>query len=168
MITTLCGTHGTLEVSAIQIQQAGFRSGSGRGGTGVYFWAYENEPDFAHSLARDWAEFRHKNGEKVVVIYVAIPTDEEEILDCDQPWFAEQIAQIANRLGSRPSSWHKIPDLIVKKMEAQGAKVSVLKCSLSFPKHTTSPVRYMMGGAKAYVVRKRHIAACEIISVVDC
>lgn len=173
MLTSLNGTHGTGETSAIQIQQAGFRRSIGRVGTGAYFWAFDNDSTLAHQLARDWAEFkksqgRVKPGERVVVIYVAIPTDEAEIFDCDQLWFVEMIEKVAQEKQLTGRDRNKIVDLILGKMEARGDTISVLKCSVAFPPDSASVVRYIMGSAKAYVVRAGHVGACQILSAVTC
>lgn len=93
------GTHGTCYELARQILEQGFRpSQQGRVGGGVYFWAYEADPQMARALAIGWV--REANRKKVYapiipqacgVIYAEFAAPVSECLDCSTVWFEETL-----------------------------------------------------------------------------
>jgi hypothetical protein len=82
------GTHGTCASRAKRIQAHGFQLGTGRQGTGAYFW---RENRFSRALAIAWfrnarnlRSYDHEADTRCAVISAIIVVGEEEWLDlCD-------------------------------------------------------------------------------------
>ena len=136
------GSHGTSETRAATICTGGFIVGSGRAGTGVYFWA---ESPYWTELAAGWYRFAlsrrqyDKEARRAgVIIFVEITVDETEVFYCENAVVASLIASLFRRMGlNREASdedMARLWDGFIKEMERkQGVTYKVLEKRLAPP-----------------------------------
>ncbi|GGX14011.1 hypothetical protein [Undibacterium macrobrachii] len=161
----LLGTHGTSKSRADNIQQGQFRQPkeAGRAGTGIYFWAYENEIDLALELAKLWWSNCYESGhydsdqhKDCKVICAGLNVDETAFFDTSILYFQEKLFQTARSRGVRKGyQLCKLYDTIIKEIEiALKSKFLVIAANVSRPKYDDStPMIAGTPSFKCYVVR---------------
>lgn len=164
------GTHGTSAENAKAIRVSGFKAGSGRNGSGVYFWA---ESAYSFNLAKAWFLQCHKEGKYGVesvgaVIYVTIRVAENEILNLEEPDIANRISIIINSKGISYWTEKKLAGLwdgFIKEMEAKiKCSFGVLVTRLAPPddRYFKYPI-WLLGAPFCYVVRNRSCIKRDIL-----
>lgn len=154
------GTHGTSFENASSIKAKGFIVGNGRAGRGVYFWA---ESAYSYHLARAWflqgqCEGKYGATKKGAVIYVAIKTAENEMLNLEDPDIANRISIIINSKGISYWTEGKLASLwdgFIKLMETNtkcNFKVLVTRLAPPREQYYKYPLK-LLGAPFCYIVR---------------
>lgn len=174
----MLGTHGTTQTRAKTIQREGqFRPArkAGRAGTGVYFWAYQNDPSLAHLLANMWWEQCSKEGryksdpfQACKVIYVTLKTDDHLYFDMGDPFFQELIFKTAQeRAINTVNELSQLYDWALNELEiALKIKYLVISANVPKPRVDQMPQFLLMTNFKCYVVRGDFKKVISIDSIV--
>jgi len=111
--TSMKGVHGTTAAIAQKIQEEGFKPSSfGRAGSGVYFWRYFSNDEYAKYLAHKWWEFCNKTGnynkingdKRCCFIVVKFQSDSLNLMDFSHGLLRENIRTlILNKLDALKS-----------------------------------------------------------------
>lgn len=137
------GTHGTSSDRAKKIARDGFRPSSGRGGSGIYFWAKSR---YSHDLAVSWFkqcrdEGRYEQAPKptCVVISAKLEAPEEKWLDLENPDLKEALLEQADARGLLQSTKTKeisgLYDLFISRLEDKlTKKFKIILLKVATPK----------------------------------
>jgi hypothetical protein len=171
-VTILKGTHGTCASFAAEIKKSGFKSHKGRGGTGIYFWAYESPSleYYAKELAESWWMFSKHRGDydglnvSCVVIYVELRV-ENIFLDLEELKLKEKLIEFANKVyrrkGPKSERVSGTYDLFVSMMEQEiGVRIDVVHLRVAPPSkdfYRPSVPIDITGGPSCYVVRNQKV-----------
>jgi len=92
------GLHATTRSRVALIRQDGFRRGSGRVGTGVYFW---RKGPYALGLARQWYEylnskqaFSSETDGSIAILSCSIRAERHEVLDLESPEMKDFVGEL--------------------------------------------------------------------------
>jgi hypothetical protein len=120
------GAHGTTKSRADEIQENGFKLGSGRAGNGVYFW---HKSRYYSILAKGWHKqcfYKHKYDKdfdkNCVIIFAQLEADENSVLDMESPYLKDRISELAEAQKVSFTDNNKISklyDAFIKIMEAE-------------------------------------------------
>lgn len=175
----LSGTHGTSKSRAEKIlaSQKFESSPEGYTGPGIYFWAYENDLNYAKEIAELWWRFvldkqntYNKDTDKscnVLNVKISIQ-NKKEYLDITTQYYKEQILSVlkAQNCTKRNEIGKIIAAFIDRYENLTNAKISILKASVISPPPTTnnkSEIHLAYPMSDCYIVRhERHDLLSEI------
>ncbi len=137
---TIEGSHGTSVSRAQLVQKNGFRQGTGKGGTGVYFWL----GPYYIELAVGWYKFlasknRFSNDENpsCAVIIALIKADESEVLNLEEEVLKNEIAAVVKKQGIDPRNKNavaKLYDSFIMRLEQKlQVKFKAVKVRVGIP-----------------------------------
>lgn len=153
------GIHATSKSRAKLIRSDGFLPGSGRVGTGVYFWRNSH---YAMELARAWYVFRQETFSKdsepgLSILSCQLDAKEEEVLDLESVEMKDFIAETIARIGGIPAKPAEdeicgLFDLIISDFASHHTySVVMLIARVSAPPKSDYPTA-VMGAPISYIV----------------
>ncbi len=137
---TIEGSHGTSVSRAQLVQKNGFRQGSGRGGTGVYFWLGPYYIELAvgwYNFLASKNEFINDENPSCAVIIALIKADESEVLNLEDETLKNEIAVVVKKQGINPKNKRavaKLYDSFIMRLEQKlQVKFKAVKIRVGFP-----------------------------------
>ncbi len=169
------GSHGTTATRAISIQKYGWRTGTGRAGTGIYFW---KECDHFIELAVGWykrelAEKKYKNDnqQECKVIVADFEANDDEVLDLDNRELKNKVYKLAKEKKMSYSNNReiaKVYNLFITELEGEmktNFKVITMEVSPPGSEYCDYPSP-LLGPPICYSVR--HAGCINIIDIMTC
>jgi hypothetical protein len=134
------GSHGTSVTRAQRIQTTGFQLGSGRAGSGVYFWL----GPYYIELAVGWYKYQASINEfdayensACAVIIVDVKTEDGEVLNLEDEELKNEIAVVVKKQGINPNNKAAVAKLydsfIMKLEEKLQIKFKAIKIRVGIP-----------------------------------
>ena len=166
------GSHGTSIGNLKLIKQNGFRTGRGRIGIGIYFWADQHNYD---KLARYWWKDCLKRGKykkyrgkdkDCAVIFVKIEIPEEEVLDLDHKEFKKALAILAEKrkIDDNTRKFAKLYSILIKRIEEKnGVPINMYIVRVPPPESYKDYLIRLLGVPISYVVKKNNYIIIEDI-----
>jgi hypothetical protein len=120
---TIEGSHGTSVTRAQRIQVSGFQLGTGRAGTGIYFWLGPYYIELAVGWYRFLAsknEFADDENPACAVIIVEVKAGEGEVLNLEDEELKNEIALVVKKQGINPhnkTAVAKLYDSFIMRLE---------------------------------------------------
>jgi hypothetical protein len=125
-LKTYEGSHGTSKSRAEKINKQGFILGTGRAGSGIYFW---HKSHHYIPLAKGWYSqccdkhlYDTDENKGCVVIVVELQAPEDAILDMENPEMKDRIAALAEARKIDATKFRRISalyDFFIKRMEVE-------------------------------------------------
>lgn len=124
------GTHGTSKSRAKHARDNGFDiSPGGRRGSGVYFWGYSNDAEYAIALAKQWWAYSSKKRKykddkdgRCSVILATIEVEEAYIIDLEDQFVRDTFIEFSSIYydaveGTKNEKISKIYDMFIADFE---------------------------------------------------
>ena len=174
---SLRGTHGTTVSRACDIQESGFRIGTGRRGAGAYFW---RDGRYSTDLAISWYNFeksreryRLDRNDNCSIIFILIEVLKDECLNTDDFDFKETLLKLAEQkeIGNSDKEIAYLYDYFVVQIEARlKKKFKVLEARVPTPPTDYCPSYPIktVGIPHCFIVRQPGIDQIQIIDIREC
>ncbi len=161
------GSHGTSKVRAQIILSDGFISGSGRGGTGIYFW---EESDHYIELSKAWycqscerKYFKDEKNPECAVLIAELLTNDKEFLDLEDDSLKNAIFRLAKHFNIKDndlSDLSALYDLFYENLE-NDLKINYKIISL----RVAAPKTKFL---KDYSIKILGVPRCLVVRDVNC